>query len=89
MSSYQLIRESFPVARKAHRCIWCGESIPIGEKHRYEVSTFGGMQNHRWHMECDEAAADYFNSGDGPEFLAHENERPAPSAARPEGGVNG
>ena len=23
--SYQLIRETFPVARKQHRCIWCGE----------------------------------------------------------------
>lgn len=80
MTTYTLIREAFPFARKQHRCIWCGESITIGTKHRYEVSTFDGLQNHRWHLECDAAAADYFNSGDGPEFAPHENERPPSSS---------
>ena len=62
--SYQLIRESFPVAQKPHRCIWCGQGIPIGEKHRHEVSTFDGFQDHRWHLECDAEAADCFADGD-------------------------
>ena len=81
MSSHQLIRESFPVARKPHRCVWCGESIPVGLKHRHEISAFDGIQDHRWHLECDKAAQDYFNSGDGPEFSAHDNERPIPQFA--------
>ena len=75
MSSYNLIRESFPVARKVYRCIWCGESIPIGLKHRYEISTFDGLQNHRWHLECDKAAGEYF-AEDGPEFCPYDNPRP-------------
>ena len=74
-SGYSLIRESFPVARKAHRCIWCGESIPVGLKHRYEVSMFGELQRHRWHLECDKDAAKYF-AEDGPEFCPYDNPRP-------------
>ena len=75
--SYSLIAEHFPVARKMHRCIWCGESIVTGEKYRDERSTFDGeFQHHKWHMECNADAVEYFNSGEGPEFYAHENERP-------------
>lgn len=74
--NYTLIRESFPVARKPHLCIWCGETIPVGTKHRHEISKFDQMQDHRWHLECDEAAAEYFNSGEGPEFSPYENDRP-------------
>jgi hypothetical protein len=75
--SYELIRESFPVARKRHRCIWCGEGINAGVKHRHEVSSFdGNLQDHRWHLECDDDAKDYFDEGNGPEFSAYSNERP-------------
>lgn len=74
--SYQLIKETFPVARKQHRCIWCGEAILIGEKHRHEISKFDELQDHRWHVECQEASTEYFLAGDGPEFSAYENERP-------------
>ena len=83
MMSYQLIRETFPVARKQRRCIWCGESILIGEKHRHEISKFDELQDHRWHLECNEAAAAYFQAGDGPEFSAHENERPIKGEPNP------
>ena len=75
--SYQLIRETFPIARVKHRCIWCGESILIGEKHRREISKFDELQNFRWHLECDTDAQEYFINGYGPEFSAYENERPA------------
>lgn len=72
---YELIRECFPVARKNHRCIWCGESILIGEKHRHEISTFfDDLQDHRWHLECDKDAESHFEEGG--EFCPHENERP-------------
>lgn len=63
--SYQLIRESWPIARKGHLCIWCGESIQIGEKHRHEISTYDGFQDHRWHTECDADAGAYFAAKDG------------------------
>lgn len=72
---YQLIKESFPVAKKEHRCIWCGEDILKGEKYRKEVSVFNGIQHHSWHLECNSASEKYFQE-DGPEFDAYENERP-------------
>ena len=73
---YTLLSEAFPVARKQHRCIWCGEHIEPGEKYRAERSVFdGSMQNHHWHLECDEASTDHFLTN-GPEFEPHENERP-------------
>ncbi len=77
--NYRLIKETFPVARKKHRCIWCGESIPVGLKHRHEISEFDVLQDHRWHLECDASAVIYFNNEDGPEFSAYENERPSPN----------
>lgn len=73
---YQLIKETFPVARKTYKCIWCGEPIVIGEKHCHEISKFDELQDHRWHLECHRAATEYFLAGDGPEFSAHENDRP-------------
>lgn len=74
--SYTLIRESFPVARKPHKCIWCGQGIPVGELHRHEVSRYDELQNFRWHLECDRDAAAWFGSGEE-EFLPYSNDRPA------------
>jgi hypothetical protein len=75
--SYSLLSESFPVARKQHRCIWCGETIPVGLKHRHERSVYdGGMQDHRWHMECDAAFKEDLRSGGDDEFIPHSAERP-------------
>lgn len=75
--SYQLIRETFPCARVKHRCIWCGESILIGEKHRREISKYDELQDFRWHLECCGAAQDYFIDTHESEFSAYENDRPA------------
>lgn len=80
MLTYQLIRESTPVARKPHRCIWCGEAILVGVKHWHEISKYDVLQNHRWHQECREASCEYFLNGDGPEFSPYENERPMKEA---------
>ena len=74
--SYALLSETHPKARKEHRCIWCGEKILIGETYRHEKSVYDGdMQDHKWHLECDKAAAEHFRNGE--EFMAGDNERPA------------
>jgi len=44
-------------------------------------ATREARKNHRWHLECNEAARDYFNSGVSPEFSRYENERLAQGAA--------
>ena len=74
--TYSLIRESFPIARKPHRCIWCGETIATGMKYRHEISRYDVMQNFHWHMECDADAADYFRECGESEFQPYTAERP-------------
>lgn len=74
--SYQLMSESFPKAARNHRCIWCGETIFKGQSYRREKSIFeGNWQDHCWHIECDNDAKDYFQSG-ADTFSAYGNERP-------------
>lgn len=79
--TYVMLSETSPVARKDHRCIWCGENIPKGSKYVAERSVFDGeMQNHHWHVEC---IADCRRSNDEEyedEFTPFENERPKESA---------
>jgi hypothetical protein len=78
--SYTLLSESHPVARKAHKCIWCGQPIAIGEKHRHERSIYEGQfQDQRWHPECDETfkAEICHDGGHELEFVPYGNERPA------------
>lgn len=77
--SYTLLSETFPTAHKDHRCIWCGQPIPIGTTHRHERSIFQGeFQNHRWHPECNEAFMNVCTHGEE-EFSPYENERPVQS----------
>lgn len=76
--SYSLLRETFPVARKTHRCIWCGEWIEPGEKYRHERSVYdGAMQDHKWHLECEAAFKENIASGGDEEFIPYSAERPA------------
>ncbi|MGD9590832.1 MAG: hypothetical protein AB7Q37_18480 [Pyrinomonadaceae bacterium] len=81
MSTYVLIRESYPRAGKRHRCIWCGERIEIGERHRHEISRYDGLQDHRWHVECDDDAREALRYD--PEFIPYNNERPRIEGAVP------
>lgn len=73
--SYTLLSETRPIARKEHRCIWCGQAILKGEKYVAERSVFDGeMQNHHWHPECltDARATEDCEW----EFMPYSNERP-------------
>jgi hypothetical protein len=76
--SYHLLEHATPLARKAHRCTWCGEEIPAGEKYiRIRCIYDGEPQVNKFHAECEKAcseeAAEY---GPDFEFSPGENERP-------------
>lgn len=74
--SYTLLSDSWPTARKEHRCIWCGDPIKVGQTYRKEQSIFDGQfQHHKWHKECDEESCEYF-AGGHEEFSPYENPRP-------------
>ena len=74
--SYQLLSNSYPVARKDYPCIWCPETIAKGTKHRHERSKYEGeFQDHRWHVECNDAAQAYFRKYGEDEFEPHANKR--------------
>jgi hypothetical protein len=66
---------SWVVARKPHRCIWCYEQIEIGESHtRYVGSWEGEFQDWRMHEEC---WTDYDLNYDSEEgFMPGEAQRP-------------
>jgi len=75
--SYTLLSETQPVARKDHRCIWCGQKIPSGTKYLAERSIFDGeMQNHHWHPECAQHCREINDEEAIWEFEAYSNERP-------------
>ena len=75
MSGYVNIRTTQPKARKIHRCIWCGEDIPIEEQHVYDVGRYDGhLQHNRWHSECYASAGELWDEMDG-EFEPYSNER--------------
>lgn len=79
--SYAMISQTTPFAKKAHVCIWCGEKIAIGQRYVRERSVYEREpQNHKWHLECRDAAVEYFQSGES-EFCPHDNERPASAAS--------
>lgn len=72
---FTLLTDETRKARKAHRCIWCGEPINPGDSYRYQSGVFeGDMQGNHWHHECVEEAAEYGNElEDG--FSAYEHSR--------------
>ena len=81
--SYTLLSVSEPTARKQHKCIWCGQPIEVGEKHRHERSIYDGQfQDQRWHPECDDAFAEElrYEGGHELEFEPYGNQRPTRSA---------
>ena len=65
---------TFPVARKVHRCEWCGEAIPEGEQHSKSVGEWEGeFQSWRMHSECLSQNENAIAEG----FWPGHNERPS------------
>ena len=70
------------LARKAHRCIWCGQAIEAGSTYKDERSVGDGrIQRHRWHPECLADQGRLCREWGEDEFTPWENERPAPLPA--------
>jgi hypothetical protein len=73
-----------PIAHKAHRCIWCGETIvdetgvlkPLRVRHvKFTGKWEGEFQNWRMHAECYSDANESDELLEG--FSPYEHERPA------------
>ncbi len=49
----EVLTDGDMVARKSHRCIWCGEMIPKGQIHHVQSGIFDGeLYRHHMHQEC-------------------------------------
>ncbi len=71
MSDFGDVR--YPVARKAHKCEWCGEPIHVGERHPQFVGQWDGeFQHWRMHSECY-GAVNWDDLVDG--FMPYEHAR--------------
>ena len=66
--------ESFPVARKSHRCDECGHEITKGERYSYWTGkTDGSVSTWKSHADCREAVLKLnklHGSRDGDEWLS-------------------
>lgn len=64
-------------AQKNHRCVWCGESISIGDQYVFISLTHdGAFQNQSWHPECRDDADQWPDD----EFTLYSNDRPKAEA---------
>ena len=52
-----VINESHPIARKEHKCSWCGGVIPVGEKYERAFLSYEGY-TYEWknHEACRKVA---------------------------------
>lgn len=67
------------VARKPHRCTYCGEGIAKGDHYQFQKGNYDGSWfESKMHPECFE---DMCDAGDG-EYMPYSNERPAPMVAK-------
>lgn len=65
------------VARKAHRCIWCGGELAKGTPYLDERSVYDGhFQQQRWHPECHAYSAVVADSSGEFEFIPYGEEYP-------------
>lgn len=79
LMSYTLLEErKVKAARKAHRCIWCGQPINVGDTYTYERSIYeGDPQSHHWHDECLDVMREIAGDEGGEcSFNAYNEERP-------------
>ena len=50
---FDVLTDKDTVARKAHKCIWCGEQIDRGTTYRRQTGKFDGdFQSNAWHLDC-------------------------------------
>jgi hypothetical protein len=77
--SWTCLSESTPVARKDHKCSWCGQPIPKATRYVYSSGVWEDrIVVNKMHPGCAEAAAeDYRMYGEG--FTPYDNERPPPA----------
>jgi hypothetical protein len=62
---YQEIQSKEVTVRKDHRCSWCGERIPAGQRAHYRAYTFDGFQTDYMHPECHDAMENHHDLEDG------------------------
>ena len=64
---------TYQVAKKGHRCTYCGEAIPVGEPYTRQTGVYDGS----WYVSKlhDECFKDLCDSGDD-EYTPYSNERP-------------
>lgn len=75
---FEVETTTYPIARKEHRCIWCGELILKGEKYTRQKGRFEGEWcDNPWHNDCwDGSMEDARREGETClHFTPHENER--------------
>lgn len=66
---WQLISETEPKAKKEHECVWCGETIKVGERYTRITGTYyGDFDSQAWHPECSDASKKHFSENDEEEF---------------------
>ncbi len=50
---FDVLTDKDVVARKAHKCIWCGEQIDRSTTYRRQTGKFDGdFQSNAWHLDC-------------------------------------
>jgi len=60
VSGYTHLNDSWPVARKPHKCRLCGLSIEKGEKHLARRGAFEGtLFTDRMHSDCNQVTVDH------------------------------
>ncbi len=67
---------SFPLANKPHRCTWCGEQIPKGERYWKWKSVEDSWSTSKMHDECLVALNNEWAESGETEYFPYENERP-------------
>lgn len=70
------------VARKPHRCTWCGQEIAKGERYDMWKSVDDGWFTNRMHPECVEACDEECREFHDNEYHPYDNERPAKATLR-------
>lgn len=75
---YTPLSESNPLARKKHKCSWCGEAICPGERYERNVGNYcGELQTSKFHPECAEVCHEEARDwGYDYEFSPYSNDRP-------------